>query len=95
MEIIAGYKKTEYKDLRVVMNNYFKQGNKTLPELAFHTKQKGIINIRSAFRFDVQKISDKLLTSIFQSLDLDAFIVWHNGERMYFIPANVSITEIQ
>lgn len=85
MEFIKGYTPVSYKALQKDLNKKFSESNKSLIELAADVKVNTTTTMYAALNQDKQSVSDKVLTNVFQSLSFDAFIMWVNGEKYYFI----------
>lgn len=85
MDFIKGYKSVSYADLTKALNKAFASSGKGYPDLAVAASVTSTQTIKFAFDEDSQKVSDKVLSSIFQAINFQAFILWINGERMYFL----------
>lgn len=85
MDFIKGYKSVSYGELQTQLEKNFDQSGKSLPELAIEAGLASTEGVRNTFYLDEQKVSDKVLTSVFNSVGLNAFVVWINGERKYLI----------
>lgn len=85
MDFIKGYKTISYKDLTKELQKAFDTSGKGYPDLAVAAEVTSTQTIKIAFEEDSQKVSDKVLTSIFGTLNMGAFILWFGGEKHYFI----------
>lgn len=85
MNFIKGYKQLNYSDLKSELSKQMEASGKTLPEMAVDVDVSSTSTIRLVFDSLDQKVSDKVLTSVCQSLNFNAFVIWMNGERFYFI----------
>jgi len=66
----------------------FSLGMKSQMENLAHEQtniRKQSIVFDSAFNKEEQLVSDKILTSLFRTLQFEAFIMWQNGEKLYFL----------
>ena len=85
MEFIKGYKSVSYTELQSHLKKNWDKSGKSLPELAIEAELASTEGVRNTFTLEEQKVSDKVLTSVFNSVGLNAFVVWINGERKYLI----------
>lgn len=85
MNFIKGYKPVEYEELKTELNKTFDASGKTLVDLAAAAEVTTTNTIHSALSTEKQTVSDKVLTCIFGSLNISAFVLWFNGEKHYFI----------
>ena len=85
MNFIKGYKSIPYNDLQKELEKTFDNSEKTPAQIAAAAGVSTTNTIQSAIKNDSQIVSDKVLTSVFETLGLGAFILWINGEKHYFI----------
>lgn len=85
MNFIKGYKAVGYEELQADFNAAFKESGKSPAQLAADTDINSTTTIYSAFNKEEQLVSDKILTSLFRTLQFEAFIMWQNGEKLYFM----------
>jgi hypothetical protein len=85
MNFIKGYNPVSYKELQKQLSETYKQSGKTPVDVAAAIEVKTTSTVFSAINSDEQIVSDKVLSGVFQAIDLQAFILWINGERMYFL----------
>lgn len=85
MEFIKGYKPIEYTDLKDRLNKAYLSSGKTYPDLAVAASVTSTQTIKFVFESSEQKVSDKVLTSVSNALNVSAFIMWLNGEKHYFV----------
>lgn len=85
MEFIKGYEPITYKGLKKELNTVLKTSDKTHPDLAVAAGVNSTQTIKFVFESDEQKVSDKVLTSVMNALEISAFIMWMNGDKHYFI----------
>jgi len=85
MDFIKGYKTSTYPELQKELVRRFGESEKTLPDLAVSADVNSTQTIKFALESTEQKVSDKVLTSVCQSLGFNAFVMWINGEKHYFV----------
>lgn len=85
MNFIKGYKPTPYADLQKNISDTFLASGKTMLELAGEVGVTTTNTVHSAINSTNQVVSDKVLTKVFESLNLPAFVLWINGEKHYFV----------
>lgn len=85
MEFIKGYKSSSYPDIQKELLKRFDESEKTLPDLAVSAEVQSTQTIKYALESLEQKVSDKVLTSVCQSLGFNAFVMYFNGEKHYFV----------
>jgi len=90
MDFIKGFKSVTYNELQEQLKYRFERSGKTLPQLAIEADLASTEGVRNTFYLDEQKVSDKTLTSVFNSIGLNAFVVWINGERRYMISTKIN-----
>jgi len=85
MDFIKGYKSQPYPDVQKELLRKFDLSGKGLPELAMGAEVESTQTIKFALESVEQKVSDRVLTSVANSLEFNMFIVWINGEKHYFV----------
>lgn len=85
MITIRGYKKVSYDTLQIHLHRMYADCGKPSVNIAVELKVKSIQTIRNAFAIKKQKTSDIVFAGVLKSVGVDALILWHNGERHYFI----------
>ena len=80
-----GYKKTDFQNVQFLLKKLYDDTG--IHDLNFAAKigVKSVATVRNVFNKDKQIVSDELFTIIFNALNLDAFIVWINGKRVYYV----------
>jgi hypothetical protein len=82
---IPNYKKVSYKKLVDGLKEAFDKADKPETELSIKTK-KSTRHIQNLFKASEQKVTDSLLTTAGKLLNFDCIVVFHGGERFYYIP---------
>ncbi len=85
MDFIKGYKPTTYSELQKEVSTKFAASEKKLPDLAVAAEVDSTNTIQFAINSETQKVSDRVLTSVYNSLGIAAFVLWINGEKHYFV----------
>lgn len=85
MEFIKGYKPIQYTELKNRLNEAYLSSGKTYPDLAVAAEVTSTQTIKFVFESSEQKVSDKVLTSVSNALNVFAFIMWINGEKHYYV----------
>lgn len=85
MDFIKGYKPIEYGALKDKLNEAYNSSGKSYPELAVAADVTSTQTIKFVFESSEQKVSDKVLTSVSNALNISAFVMWLNGEKHYFV----------
>lgn len=85
MNFIKGYKGVKYEEMQVALNKAFEISGKSLVQLAAEADVNTTTTMYAALNTEKQTVSDKVLTSVFNSLNFQAFVLWMNGEKYYFI----------
>lgn len=82
---IKGFKPVSYEELQTALEK--RNDDKKIPDvnMAVNIGVKNVGTIRNAFSTKEQLVSDKVLTNIFKELEIQAAIVWINGERNYYL----------
>lgn len=85
MNFIKGYSPVPYQELQKKLSETFKDCGKSPVEIASAIDVNTTSTVYSALNAAEQIVSDKVLSGVFQALNLQAFIIWVNGERIYFL----------
>lgn len=84
-ELVKGYRQVPYNELQSELNETFHATNKTYVELAYELEVRSVSTAQNAIVSDNQMVSDEILTKVFNIIGLNAFVVWMNGERKYYL----------
>jgi nicotinate-nucleotide pyrophosphorylase len=79
---------TSYTSLINTLKKTFTQSKKTTTELQVAAGGISAGHVSNAFNADRQVLSDSNLTKIAAALEIDLYIVWHKGERKYYLAKN-------
>lgn len=85
---IDGYKKVSYKELQTVLQKRYSEAKIPDVNLAVELGVKSIATVKNTLNMDAQVVSDEVLTKMFKSLTMQAFTLWLNGERNYYLAKN-------
>lgn len=85
MITIKGYDQTEYADLAIALHERFLDSDKKEIQIAIELGLDSHNTIRNAFNTSEQKVSDKVLTGVMKSVGLNGTVLYHNGERFYYV----------
>lgn len=80
---IAGYKQVTYNILQKRMAE--KRDGVTNLQLAVKLRLESPQTIKNAFQLDRQKVSDKVLTSLIETIGINACVIWEKGVRNYYV----------
>lgn len=84
---ITGYKTVSYSELQGALHKVYAdyKQTKTEVELAMSINVKSLQTVRNAFQTNIQIVSDAVLTNVMTGLGFNGFVVWKDGERLYYI----------
>lgn len=84
---ITGYREVNYSQLIEAILASKKESGKSDVQIAADINVSTTNTVKNAFRVDEygQKVSDKVLTNIMQSVDLDGFVLSIKGGKYYYI----------
>lgn len=84
---ITGYREVSYSQLIEAILASKKEIGKSDLKIAAEINVSTTNTVKNAFRVDEygQKVSDKVLTNIMQSVDLDGFVLSIKGGKYYYI----------
>lgn len=82
---ITGYKHVNYKELQTELHKKNADADIHELKLAAAVDVKSVATVRNAFNTDNQVASDEVMSRLFTALNLEALIIWINGERNYYI----------
>lgn len=87
---ITGYREVNYSQLIEAILASKKESGKSDVQIAADINVSTTNTVKNAFRVDEygQKVSDKVLTNIMQSVDLDGFVLSIKGGKYYYIQDN-------
>lgn len=85
--LLRGYQKVSYNRLQSELRKAWEDSGKSDLELAIELEVKSATTAKNAFQPDNQIVSDEILTKVFNSIGLSAYVVWENGQRNYYIKA--------
>jgi hypothetical protein len=88
MVSVEGYKNLTYNDFQRKLGEKLAGCQMTDMELALKVGVKSTATIKNSQRLIKQIVSDNVLTSLAQVIGLDAFVIWHNGKRYYYVSNN-------
>jgi hypothetical protein len=84
---ITGYREVNYSQLIEAILASKKESGKSDVQIAADINVSTTNTVKNAFRVDEygQKVSDKVLTNIMQSVELDGFVLSIKGGKYYYI----------
>ena len=86
---ISGYKNIAYNLFLKTLNDTLDNSNKRpihiAAELNTDDYKCSEEVVRMAFKKDKQVVSDSLLTKIMNLVKLDGMVIWHKGNKYYYI----------
>lgn len=82
---VKGYKEISYHDFQTLLHNKKNSSDKSFPEIAVCCQVKNTHTINNAFNTNNQVAKDGLLTKLMVCLGIDGFILWKDGNRLYFV----------
>lgn len=84
---ITGFKPVPYNDLQKLLQTKYAEyrEKKSEIELALAIGVTSPQTVRNAFQEDMQMVSDTLLTKIMTNIGFNGFILWKDGERLYYV----------
>jgi len=85
MDFIKGYKTIDYGSLKSHLIKAYEASGKSYIDLAKAAEVTSTQTIKFIFDSQEQKVSDKVLTSVSNTLGINAFIIWMNGEKYYYM----------
>lgn len=84
-ELVKGYRQVSYSQLQPELVEFYKASKKSYVELAYELDVRSVSTAQNAIVSDDQMVSDEILTKVFNLIGLNAFVVWLNGERKYYL----------
>lgn len=84
---ITGYKEVGYNNMQALLQKKYSdyREDKSEIELALAIGVTSPQTVRNAFQEDLQMVSDTILTKVMTSIGFDGFILWKDGNRLYFV----------
>ena len=82
---IKGFKEIDYNGLQDEIKKVYNPDVVSFIQVAAQINVRSVQTIRNAFMPDAQGVSDEVFTNILTAIGLDAFIIWKNGQRSYYI----------
>lgn len=84
---ITGYREVNYSQLIEAILASKKESGKSDVQIAADINVSTTNTVKNAFRVDEygQKVSDRVLTNIMQSVELDGFVLSIKGGKYYYI----------
>lgn len=84
---ITGFKPVSYNDLQRLLQTKYSEyrANNSEIDLAVAIGVGSAQTVRNAFRDDLQMVSDTILTKVMCGLGFNGFILWKDGERLYYV----------
>jgi hypothetical protein len=82
---INNYKAVSYSAFQKEMDYFFSKSELKEIEIAIKVGLKSTATVKNAFRKDAQIVSDEVMTNIMGVINLDGFILWNKGKRIYYI----------
>lgn len=86
--LIKGYKTVGYEEMVTLLgvaNAEYLDGGGSEMKLADNIGLKTIQTIRNCFNAENQKVADETLTHLMKIIDFDGFVLWKDGQRLYYV----------
>lgn len=88
MIAITGYKQYTYPEVQSTLHKAWVDSEKTPVQIASEIDVKAALTVQNCFNPDKQIVSDEVLTNVMKSVGIKGSILWHEGERFYYISKN-------
>jgi len=82
---IEGYKQVEYLDFVSIMEEHKKASQKPDIQIAADIEVKSPATVKNAFNKGTQMVSDKILTKVLSSINMDGFVLWNDGKANFYV----------
>ena len=82
---IEGYKQVEYPEFVSVMEEHKKASQKPDIQIANEIQVKSSATVKNAFNKGTQMVSDKILTKVLSSINMDGFVLWNDGKANFYV----------
>jgi len=82
---VKGYRQAGYGEIQLRLFDKFKESKKSYVELAYELDVRSVSTAQNILTSDTQIVSDELLSKVINLLGINAFVIWVNGERNYYI----------
>lgn len=81
-----GFKQVDFSTLQTEMIR-MRQQTDLMPDIniAAMIKVRSVQTVRKAFRGTAQQVSDEVLSNVLKTIGINSFIVWQNGQRLYYV----------
>lgn len=85
MILVKGYECLSYNNFQRILYAKRVDSNKSIPEIAVCCGIKHTHTINNCFNINKQVAKDSVVTKLMNCLGVDGFILWKDGERLYYI----------
>lgn len=85
---IDGFKKVDYKTLQAELSKAHKPDELPALQIAAKVNVNSVQTVWNAFNIHRQTVSDAVLSGVAEVLGIESAIIWHKGERNYYIRQN-------
>lgn len=82
---IKGYTALAYPDFQKMFAEAFAKSGLSALDIAYKIRVKSATTVESCFRPRKIPVSDQNMTLVMKELGFPGFIVWHSGEKYYYV----------
>lgn len=86
--IKKGYSVLNYEKFVIIVRRAYENSPKSYSDLQGAIEAKTPASVQNAFNKEHQKLGDQRLSKILDALEIDAYIIYHKGERVYLVNNN-------